>query len=118
MSFRIRRTDALTLTPSFHLLSKKVEEEGGDAVVAEVEIFQVNAVLGLANRLKHVVELLLSAHQERNRIVVGKTDAFPRSWLTINESLVCALHSELASISVIVAYYLLVSCQLLIIYLL
>ncbi len=57
----------------------------------------MHAVLSLTDCLKHIIEFLLSAHQERDGVVVGKLTPFPRSWLTINESLVCALHSELAS---------------------
>ena len=60
-----------------HLLGKEVEEKGGNAVVAEVEVFQMHAVLSLTDCLKHIIEFLLSAHQERDGVVVGKADTFP-----------------------------------------
>ena len=45
------------------LLAQDVEEQRGDRVVAEVEIFEMDAALGLADSMEHVIELLLSGHQ-------------------------------------------------------
>jgi len=56
-----------TLLP---LLAQKVKEQGGDGVVTEIEILQMNAALGLADGIEHVVELSLSGHQERYTVVV------------------------------------------------
>ena len=56
-------------------LTQEVEEHGGDAVVAEVEVFKVDAMAGLAYGLEHVVELLLSGHEERHAVVVGEANA-------------------------------------------
>ena len=47
-----------------------------DGVVAEVEIFQVNARACLVNCLEQVVELLLSGRQQGDRIVMRKTHPF------------------------------------------
>ena len=58
----------------FH--GKNVEEQACDGVVAEVEVFEVDAALCLPECLKHVVELFLSAHQQGDTVVVGEADAF------------------------------------------
>ena len=54
---------------------ENVEQEVGDGVVAEIEVFEMDALLGLTNGSKHIVELFLSAHQQGDGIVVRKGDA-------------------------------------------
>ena len=44
-----------------------------------------------------LIELVAIHLMENLAMSWEKLTPFPRSWLTINESLVCALHSELAS---------------------
>lgn len=60
----------------FSLLRQQVEEHVGNGVVAEVEIFQVDAAFRLTYCGEHVVELLLSAHQQGNGVVARKPNAF------------------------------------------
>ena len=63
------------LDPFTVLLTEDVEEERGDAVVAEVEVFQVYALLGLTDVGEEVVELFLSAHQQLYLIVGSEANA-------------------------------------------
>ena len=46
----------------------------GDGVVTEIEIFQMDAAAGLADGLEHVVEFLLSRHQQGHAVVVAESD--------------------------------------------
>ena len=57
------------------LHAQNVEEEHGDRVVAEVEVFQVDAALGLHDGVEHVVELLLTRQQQGDAVVVREADA-------------------------------------------
>jgi hypothetical protein len=56
------------------LLAQDVEKERGYGVVAEIEIFQVDAALGLTDGSEHIVKLLLSGEQQRDAVVVGEAD--------------------------------------------
>ena len=56
------------------LLSENVKEARGDGIVAEVEVFQVNAALCLPNGLEHIGELILAGHQQLHMVVGGESD--------------------------------------------
>ena len=58
------------------LLGQQVEEQHGDGVVAEVEILQVDAAARFADGLEHVVELLLSADEQSDAVVMGEGHPF------------------------------------------
>ncbi len=58
----------------FHALGRlhtqKVEQLGRNGVVAEVEVFEVNAAAGLPDGFEHVVKLGLSGGEQRHAVVV------------------------------------------------
>ena len=58
----------------FH--GEEVEEQGGDGVVAEVEVFEMNAASGLPDGLEHVVELSLPGGEQCDGVVSGEGDTF------------------------------------------
>ena len=58
----------------FGFLPQQVEQQHGDGVVAEIEVFQVDAALGLTDGTEHVVELLLSGQKQGDAVVVRETD--------------------------------------------
>lgn len=59
----------------FCLRFEKIKEEVGNGVVAEVEIFKMDAAASLPDGFEEVVELLLSVGKQRHGIVVRERDA-------------------------------------------
>ena len=57
------------------LLAKQLKQSKTDAVVPEVEIFEMNVVLGLSDCGEHRRKLILSGVQEHHAVVVGERDA-------------------------------------------
>ena len=58
----------------FRFLCQQVEQSACNGIVAEVEVFQMNAAPRLADGLEHVVELLLTTRQKHHRVVVRECD--------------------------------------------
>ena len=57
-------------------LCKNFEEQIGNGVVSEVEVFQMHRTLGVPYGIEHVIEFLLSRHQQHDRVVPGEFHAF------------------------------------------
>ena len=60
----------------FCLFGQYAEEKAGDGVVAEIEIFQVDATAGLPYGGKHVVEFFLPVHKQHDAVVVRECHTF------------------------------------------
>ena len=58
------------LDSRFCPLRQQVNQGVGDGVIAEIEVFQMNAFLGLTDGLEQVVKFLLAVHQQCDRVVV------------------------------------------------
>lgn len=56
----------------FGFLAEKCEKASGDGIVAEVEIFEMDAAAGLPDGCKEVVELLLSGSEQGHGVVMGE----------------------------------------------
>ena len=71
--------EAVECSPYLHallvLLAQYVEEQRGDGVVAEVEVLQVYALLGLSDILEHQFELVVSRLDDGGLILVGEVNA-------------------------------------------
>ena len=55
-------------------LPEDIEEQAGDGVVAEVEVFQVDTALGLADRLEHVGKLITARHEQADTVPLCEDD--------------------------------------------
>ena len=64
------------LNPFLYTFGKKVEEKSGNGVIPEIEVLQMHTAFRLSDGLEHIIELLLSAHQQGNGIVVRERHTF------------------------------------------
>ena len=56
-------------------LPENVEEQRCDGVIAEVEVFQVNAALGLSDGLEHIRELVFARHEQFDVVALCEVHA-------------------------------------------
>ena len=68
----IHRTDLHTLTDFF---CQEVEEQVGDGVVAEIEVFQMDERLGFSHCLEEVLELVVTTLEQADAVAVGESEA-------------------------------------------
>ena len=59
----------------FHLLGQQIEKRIGYRVIAEIEVFQMNVMFGVAYFFEEIQKLLPSAHQKLYFIVGGNWNA-------------------------------------------
>ena len=56
-------------------LTQDVKKQEGNGVIAEVEVLQMNAAAGLPYGFEHIIEFLLTAHEQLDTVAFGEAYA-------------------------------------------